>query len=62
MVHPSWVEAQQAKEIIGDIVKRRRPIHQAYRWRWALAIPLSAPFSLVPGTYRLNDMLTISAS
>jgi len=46
---PSWVKEEETSEILREIVKRRKPIHQRYRWRWALAIPLSAPFSLVPG-------------
>jgi hypothetical protein len=49
VVHPTWIEGGQVNDIIAEIVKRRRPIHQSYRWKWALAIPFSAPFSLVPG-------------
>ena len=51
VVHPEWVGGtEEVCGIIGELVRRRMPIHQRYRWRWALVIPLSLPFSLVPGT------------
>jgi hypothetical protein len=58
-VHPSWVEGGEANDIIGEIVRRRRPIHQQYRWRWALVIPLTLPFSLIPGTAPKTSVLIL---
>jgi hypothetical protein len=54
-VHPTWLKGGEVNDIIGEIVGRRRPIHQRYRWRWAFVIPLSLPLSLVPGTYITNS-------
>ena len=56
-MHPGWVKSEVVNDIIGEIVRRRMPIHQRYRWRWALAIPLSAPFSLVPGISEPDRLL-----
>ena len=49
VVHPTWVGEEQVSGIIGEIVRRRRPVHSSYRWKWAVAVPLSLPFSLLPG-------------
>ena len=56
------MEGGQVNDIIAEIVKRRRPTHQSYRWKWALAIPLSAPFSLVPGIPLLETRVNFSTS
>jgi len=58
-VHPTWVKDGEVNDIIGDIVRRRRPIHQHYRWRWAFVIPLSLPLSLVPGTAPISHALIV---
>ena len=59
-MHPTWVKSGEVNDIIEDIVRQRRPIHQRYRWRWAAVIPLSLPLSLVPGiSPRLPELIVV---